>query len=44
MEIVTALGIEESHSGMLKAMIKPFKMMKVMMSGFFNRNLLRIGR
>lgn len=29
-------GIEESSSGMLKAMIFPLKMIGVMFSGFFN--------
>jgi len=36
MELYKKYGIEESSSGMLKTMINPLKMMKVMFSGFFN--------
>ncbi len=36
LEIYQKYGIEESRSGMFKAMIKPVKMIKIMTSGFFN--------
>ena len=35
-EIYKLYGIESSHTGMLKAMMKPLKMIKMMTSGFFN--------
>lgn len=34
-------GIEKSSLGMIKAMINPFKMMKVMFSGFFNMKSIK---
>lgn len=36
LEVYKKYGIEQSKSGMYKAMMKPLKMMKVMTSGFFN--------
>jgi peroxiredoxin len=36
LEVYKKYGIEESSLGMFKAMINPFKMMKVIFAGFFN--------
>jgi peroxiredoxin len=36
LEVYKQYGIEQSKSGMYKAMLKPMKMMKIMFSGFFN--------
>lgn len=36
LEVYEKYGIEQSKSGMYKAMMKPLKMMKMMTSGFFN--------
>lgn len=36
LEMYTKYGIEQSKSGMTRAMMQPLKMMKVMFSGFFN--------
>lgn len=40
LELYKKYGIEESSSGMIKAMMNPIKMMKVMFSGFFNMKSL----
>ncbi|MBL4667766.1 MAG: redoxin domain-containing protein [Flavobacteriales bacterium] len=36
LEMYTKYGVEQSKSGMTRAMMQPLKMMKVMFSGFFN--------
>ncbi|PCJ84533.1 MAG: hypothetical protein COA57_09050 [Flavobacteriales bacterium] len=36
MEVYKKYGVEESHFGMVKAMMQPMKMIKIMTSGFFN--------
>ena len=36
LEIYKKYGIKQSSAGMIKKMLKPLKMMKVMTSGFFN--------
>ncbi len=36
LEVYKKYGVEESRSGMFKAMLKPLKMIEVMTSGFFN--------
>jgi len=40
-KLYQAYGVESSMSGMIKAMIKPLSMMKVMTSGFFNMKSLK---
>ena len=41
LEMYKKYGIEESIAGMYKAMLKPLKMMEVMISGFFNMNSMK---
>jgi len=41
LELYTKYGIEESSSGMYRAMINPIKIMRVMFSGFFNMKSMK---
>ena len=41
LEVYKKYGVEASHSGMFKVMLNPFKMMKVMTSGFFNLQAIK---
>lgn len=41
LEIYKKYGVEESSLGMIRAMINPLKMMKVMFSGFFNMKSIK---
>ncbi len=41
LELYKKYGIEESSIGMIKAMMNPFKMMKIMFSGFFNMKSIK---
>jgi peroxiredoxin len=41
LEIYQKYGVEQDKSGMLKTMMKPLKMMKMMFSGFFTTKALK---
>ncbi len=41
LEVYKKYGIEKSSLGMIKAMLNPLKMMKVMFSGFFNMKSIK---